>query len=103
MGPWCGAVLSNGDVVDAEEDGGDAVDVEELGGERGGVGRGEGGSRGEVFEEGGRDIFGEDALVGVEFKSLRRLDGGHEYRWGGLCTSALGVDSVWMNMVRLDC
>tara|TARA_R110002003_G_scaffold191_20_gene14886 strand:- start:27744 stop:27911 length:168 start_codon:yes stop_codon:yes gene_type:complete len=51
--PGCGAVLGDGDVVDAEEDGGYAVDVEELGGERGRMGWGERGAWVEVFEVGG--------------------------------------------------
>jgi hypothetical protein len=51
--PGCGAVLGDGDVVDAEEDGGYAVDVEELGGERRRMGWGERGAWVEVFEVGG--------------------------------------------------
>lgn len=72
MRPRGCAILGYGDVVDAEEDGGDAIDVEELSGEGGGVGGCEGGARGEVFEEGGGDGLGEDALIGVEFEGLRR-------------------------------
>ena len=34
------------------------------------MGRGEGGARGEVFEEGRRDVLREDALVWVEFEGL---------------------------------
>ena len=34
------------------------------------MGWGEGGPRGEVFEEGGVEAFGEDAVVGLEFEGL---------------------------------
>jgi hypothetical protein len=57
-------------VVDPQEDGGYTVDVEELCGERRRVWGREGRAWAEVFEEGRRDGFGEDALVGVEFESL---------------------------------
>jgi hypothetical protein len=66
VAPGCGCVFGYGDVVGAEEDAGYAINVEELGGEGRWVGWCEGGSRVQVFEEGGGYRFGEDALVGVE-------------------------------------
>ena len=72
MAPVCGAVFCDGDVVCAVEDGSYAVDVEEGGGERGRVRRREGGARGEIFEVGGGEVFGEYAVVWPEFESLRR-------------------------------
>jgi hypothetical protein len=97
--PGSSTVFSYGYVVGAEENGGYAVDVYKLGRERGRVGRRERRAWGKIFEGGRRDGLGEDALVGVEFKSLVRLAG---KGWGLVegRTSALGVVSVWMNIVR---
>lgn len=70
--PRDGAVLRNGDIIGAEEDGGDAVDIEELGSKWRRVGWREGGARVHVFEEGRREVFREDAGVGIEFHGLAR-------------------------------
>jgi hypothetical protein len=68
--PGRGGVFGHGDVVNPQEDGSYAVDVEELRSERGGMWGCEGRAWAEVFEEGRRDGFGEDALVGIKFESL---------------------------------
>ena len=61
--------------------------------------RSESTARRHVFEEGRGNRFGKDAHIGVKFKSLISLErvvsaGVVEH------TSAFGVGSVWMNMVR---
>lgn len=104
VGPRGGAVFGDGDVVEPEEDGGYTVDVEELGGERGGEGGCEGSARVEVLEERRGDELWEDTLVGVEFERLRESAGFEvevvSDRSRRERTSALGVGSVWMNIVR---
>ena len=62
----------------------------------------EGGARGEVFEGGGGDGLGKDALVGIEFEGLWvcEVSGGLRVEGVRERTSGLGVVSVWMNIVR---
>lgn len=64
------AGLGHGDEIAAVEDRCDAVDVQEVRGQWRGVRRSEGGSRREVLEEGGREVFGQNAVVGDEFQGL---------------------------------
>lgn len=66
------AGLGHGDKVGAIEDGGHALDVEELGCERGRVWWRERRTRGEVFEESGREALGKDAVVRNELQSLNK-------------------------------
>lgn len=71
MRPLRIAGLGDGDKVCAVEDGRDALDIEELRGQWGWVRRSESRARGEILQEGGGEIFGQDAVVGDEFQSLQ--------------------------------
>lgn len=70
VGPVGIARLGHGDEFRSVEDGRHTVDVQQVRGQRRWVGRGDGGSRREIFEERGREVLGEDGMVRDEFQGL---------------------------------
>lgn len=70
VGPVGIACLGHGDEFRSVEDGRDTFDVQQVCGQGRWVGRGDGGARGEILEERGREVFREDGVVRDEFQGL---------------------------------
>jgi hypothetical protein len=102
MCPWCGAVFCDGDEVGAKEYRGYAIDAEKLGSEWRGMRGLQCGAGSKIFEEGRGEVFGENSLVRFEFESLSGVSFRTWEESQVVRTSAFGVSSVCMKIVRRD-